>query len=102
MVHQTLFIFWNDTGTQAQALAERENMTTIYMASLKTVTPDSGAYMSEADPFDPDWKATFYGSNYDKLLAIKDKWDPDEMLYGSTAVGGDRWTQAADGRLCKA
>jgi hypothetical protein len=56
----------------------------------------------QADPFDPDWKATFYGSNYDKLLAIKDKWDPDQMLYGTTAVGGDRWTQASDGRLCKA
>jgi hypothetical protein len=55
----------------------------------------------QADGFDPDWKTDFYGPNYAKLLAIKDKYDPEHMLYGSTAVGGDRWSQQQDGRLCR-
>ena len=70
------------------------------MKTLKNFTYGSGAYLNEADPFDPDWKTTFYGCNYNKLLAIKDDYDPDQLLYGSTAVGGDRWTEDAQGRLC--
>jgi hypothetical protein len=31
---------------------------------------------------------------------IKDHYDPEQLLYGSTAVGGDRWVEADDGRLC--
>ena len=51
---------------------------------------------------DPDFKDAFYGPNYDRLLSIKDKWDPDGVLYGATAVGGDRWREdAEDGRLCR-
>jgi hypothetical protein len=31
---------------------------------------------------------------------IKDHYDPEQLLYGSTAVGGDRWMEVDDGRLC--
>ena len=51
--------------------------------------------------FEPDFKDAFYGANYDRLLRIKDKWDPDGVLYGATAVGGDRWREDEDGRLCR-
>lgn len=59
------------------------------------------ALSTQADFSDPDWKDTFFGSNYPKLLRIKDKWDPDQLMYGSTAVGGDRWVERLDGRLCR-
>ncbi|KAF9262229.1 FAD-binding domain-containing protein [Marasmius fiardii PR-910] len=55
----------------------------------------------KADPKEPDFKQAFYGSKYDKLLAIKDKWDPEQILYGAISVGGDRWRETAEGRLCK-
>ncbi len=55
---------------------------------------------TQADAFDPKWRKNFYGANYDKLLQIKDKWDPDQILYGTTAVGGDRWVAVGGGRLC--
>jgi hypothetical protein len=57
---------------------------------------------TQADGFDPDWKAAFYGSNYARLLSIKNKYDPDQILYGATAVGGDRWVERPDGHLCRA
>lgn len=50
---------------------------------------------------EPDFKQAFYGVNYERLLKIKDKYDPDQLLYGSTAVGGDRWKEGSAGRLCK-
>ncbi|TFK32904.1 FAD binding domain protein [Crucibulum laeve] len=68
---------------------------------LKRLTPGAGAYLNEADPSDPNWKNDFYGVNYQRLLQIKDKWDPDGILFGSTAVGGDRWVEQKDGRLCR-
>ncbi|KAL0572749.1 hypothetical protein V5O48_009213 [Marasmius crinis-equi] len=59
---------------------------------LRKISPGSGTYLNEADLFEPDFKDAFYGSNYDRLLSIKDKWDPNQVLYGYTAVGGDRWS----------
>ncbi|KAK0432921.1 FAD binding domain protein [Armillaria borealis] len=95
-----IYLPWNDTGTFAQYEEQQHTMTNVFMESLKSVSPRSGAYLNEADIFDPDWKNTFYGSNYQKLLHVKDTWDPDQLLYGSTAVGGDRWVRHDDGRLC--
>ncbi|KAF9009529.1 FAD binding domain protein [Cyathus striatus] len=68
---------------------------------IERLTPTSGAYLNEADPELPSWKHAFYGINYNRLLSIKDRYDPDSILYGITAVGGDRWVEDTDGRLCK-
>ncbi|KAI0469864.1 hypothetical protein GGR56DRAFT_668381 [Xylariaceae sp. FL0804] len=48
------------------------------------------------------WKQVFCGSHYDRLLDIKDKYDPNSLFYGLTSVGSDRWEVRKDGRLCKA
>jgi len=96
----SVFIGWNNTGTYEQAQQQQAKVTTGYIPALKKVLPGSGAYLNEADAFDPDWKQDFYGVNYNKLLSIKQKWDPQGLLYGSTAVGGDLWQQQPDGRLC--
>ncbi|KAG7096002.1 hypothetical protein E1B28_006684 [Marasmius oreades] len=101
---QTMFLPTTvfDVATPFEKIAEDQaKITTQLTPLLKTVTPGSGSYLNEADPNDPDFKEAFYGANYDKLLAIKDKWDPDQILYGSIAVGGDRWQQEDDGRLCR-
>lgn len=39
--------------------------------ALRDLAPDMGAYVNEADPTEPDWKDTFYGKNYPRLLALK-------------------------------
>jgi len=73
---------------------------TLLPAFSKLANGTSGAYLNEADFQEPDWKSTFYGNNYQKLNAIKAKYDPDDMLYALGAVGSDRWVQKEDGRLC--
>jgi hypothetical protein len=69
---------------------------------VQKFSPQSGTYLNEADPFDPSWKKNFYGDNYDKLLAIKHKYDPDNVFYGRAAVGADFWSEQKDMKLCKA
>lgn len=38
---------WNDTGTISQANEQQFKMTNIFMESLKSVSPGSGAYLNE-------------------------------------------------------
>ncbi|KAH8646903.1 FAD/FMN-containing isoamyl alcohol oxidase MreA [Xylariales sp. PMI_506] len=68
---------------------------------LRDISPDSGCYLNEANPLDPNWKTNFYGVNYNKLESIKNKYDPYHMFYGLTAVGSDYWIEQADKRLCR-
>ncbi|KAL1961987.1 hypothetical protein VTN77DRAFT_722 [Rasamsonia byssochlamydoides] len=85
-----------------QNLANQRLMTDVIIPPLEALTPGGGAYLNEADPFQPNWQAAFYGDKYEKLTAIKNKYDPDHIFYGRTAVGSEYWTPQADGRLCRA
>jgi FAD/FMN-containing dehydrogenase len=56
---------------------------------LKKITPDGGAYLNEGDWKEEDWQRTFFGSNYDRLLKIKNQYDPDGLFKCWKCVG---WT----------
>jgi FAD/FMN-containing dehydrogenase len=68
---------------------------------FKALTPGGGAYINEATFDNPAWKTDYFGDNYDRLLAVKDKYDPHSVFYGPASVGSDRWIVASDGRLCR-
>ncbi|KAJ5622745.1 FAD/FMN-containing dehydrogenase [Penicillium lividum] len=76
-------------------------ITEVLLPELEDLTPGGGAYLNEADPHQPNWKYTFYNDNYDRLLSVKNKYDPKHIFYGTTAVGSDYWVEV-DGRLCRA
>ncbi|KAK7712334.1 hypothetical protein SLS57_007806 [Botryosphaeria dothidea] len=76
-------------------------MTQRCVPALARLAPQAGAYMNEADPNQPDWKKAFYGVNYERLLEIKKKYDPNNIFYAQTAVGSDYWKVDSDGRLCR-
>lgn len=99
-------------------------MTDYWVPQLTALTPGGGCYLNEvsfiiqcnksteqanapshlkqADFRQPNWQQTFYGSNYDTLLAVKSEYDPTNLFYATTAVGSEYWNVEADGRLCKA
>ncbi|KAJ7613794.1 hypothetical protein B0H17DRAFT_1220721 [Mycena rosella] len=93
---------WDDYASWDEILQTRNKVTWTFDEPLRRLAPDSGAYLNEADTSEPDWKTALYGKNYARLLAIKDRYDPAQLLYGSTAVGGDRWIETEHGRLCPA
>lgn len=48
---------------------------------LRAITPNSGAYLNEADTFEPDPAGSFWGnSNYQRLTTLKKKFDPANLL----------------------
>ncbi|KAL3439966.1 hypothetical protein BJX65DRAFT_315256 [Aspergillus insuetus] len=66
-------------------------------------SPKSGAYMNEANPYTSNFKQDFYGSNYDRLVQVKAKYDPSYSLFVLSGVRSDEWHYDLDtGRLCKA
>ncbi|KAH6655228.1 FAD binding domain-containing protein [Truncatella angustata] len=81
--------------------AAQDDITFVKGEALKKLAPDTGGYMNEGDRNDPDWRTSFYGSNYAKLLATKKKYDPDNVFYCTTCVGSEQWVERPDTPLCK-
>lgn len=63
------------------------------MDNLRNITPGGGCYMNEADVLEVDWQTAFFGSNYNKLLSIKQQYDPSGFFNCWKCVG---WTGASE------
>jgi hypothetical protein len=48
-----------------------------------------GTYVNEANPYEPNWEEAFWGSNYEKLLKVKRRIDPENLLTCNRCVGTD-------------
>lgn len=62
------------------------------MAEVRKLVPDAGSYLAESNFFDANWQRSFWGPNYGKLLAVKDKYDPDGLFFVHHGVGSERWS----------
>ncbi|KNG88209.1 FAD binding domain protein [Aspergillus nomiae NRRL 13137] len=93
---------WNETAPWSQMVADQYKITNEYVPQLEAVTPGSGCYQNEGDFRQPNWKDTFFGSNYSPLLTVKSKWDPTNFFYVLKGVGSDAWTVSESGRMCRA
>jgi hypothetical protein len=62
------------------------------MEALLTVAPGAGSYVSESDYFERDWQASFWGSNYHRLAAVKHRYDPDGLFFVRHGVGSEGWS----------
>lgn len=65
------------------------------MNELRKIAPNPGSYVSESNFFEEDWRQSFWGPNYARLLAVKDRYDPDCLFFAHHGVGSERWS--ADG-----
>ena len=82
-------------------LQNQRLMTNVLLPLLEALTPDSGAYLNEADIHQPNWQWVFYRDKYATLSDIKNKYDPNQIFYARTGVGSERWTELENGRLCR-
>jgi hypothetical protein len=65
------------------------------MREIRAVVPEAAAYVAESDFFEADWARAYWGANYSRLLAVKDRYDPDGLFIVHHGVGSERWS--ADG-----
>ncbi|KAL2204475.1 FAD-binding domain-containing protein [Sarocladium strictum] len=93
---------WSNDPSQLNTMVDAQHrMTDEFNPQLARLTPGGGAYMNEADFREPNWKETWFGENYEKLLAVKRKYDPEGLLYMFKGVGSDAWKVADSGRMCR-
>ena len=59
------------------------------MNEVRTLLPQVGAYVAESNFFDDAWRESYWGSNYARLLAVKDKYDPDGLFFVRHGVGSE-------------
>ena len=98
LMHADFFDMAPATGLPAQALKNAHATFNSYMDKIRAVTPGAGSYLNEADVQEPNWQQSFFGSNYDKLLAIKKARDPWGLFWAPTTVGSENWVvRTADG-----
>jgi len=84
-------------GHEPDLAMARANAQAIASAAdaLFEVGPGAGAYLSESDFFDVNWKTRYWGLNFDRLAAIKKRYDPEGLFFTHHGVGSDEWS--ADG-----
>ena len=66
---------------RAEAAGVRRAMREIY-----ALAPSAGAYMSESDYFQKDFKRAYWGAHYRRLAAAKRRYDPTWLFRGHNCV----------------
>ncbi|KAI1608203.1 FAD binding domain-containing protein [Exophiala viscosa] len=79
--------FLNETAK----IATTNQLRNVEVAALRLLAPDSGAYVNEADPTEPNWQQAFWGANYPRLLQLKNYWDPTSVFWCIPCVGHSEW-----------
>ncbi|EKG18605.1 FAD linked oxidase [Macrophomina phaseolina MS6] len=101
VVHYIVSNSWDDSLPKDQAKQAQDDITNVRGRALRELAPESGAYWNEADTEEPDWQHSLYGPNYSKLRDIKQRQDPDTLLWCHNCVGSEDWSEQQDGRLCR-
>ena len=65
------------------------------MDEIRKLLPRVTSYVWETDFFQPNWQDAFWGENYSRLRAVKDKYDPAGLFFLHHGVGSEDWS--ADG-----
>jgi len=54
--------------------------------------PVAASYVSESNFFEKDWQRSYWGANYERLLAVKRRYDPDGLFFVHHGVGSEDWS----------
>ncbi|KAJ7493661.1 hypothetical protein FB451DRAFT_1215052 [Mycena latifolia] len=77
--HLTSALAWPYNSSVADIRAALGSMHD-FVEDLRALAPNSGAYMNEGDVYQTDHEFTYWGPNYPRLLAVKNKYDPLGLL----------------------
>jgi len=71
------------------------------MGELRKQVPVPGSYVSESNYFEKNWQRAFWGSNYPRLRAIKQKYDPSGLFFVHHGVGSEDWSPDGMSRVAR-
>ncbi|KAJ5634155.1 hypothetical protein N7528_001997 [Penicillium herquei] len=87
---------WDATATLEEQQAIIKNMTEVQIPILRSVEGEDkmGAYLNEANGYEPGFQTSFWGDHYPRLYSIKQKWDPNGLFISRKGVGSEDWDDA--------
>ena len=86
VMSMTCGLSWADVFADQAIVAVAEEFTKGFLQFGK------GTYFNEPSAYLPNWKVDYWGNHYDRLLAIKKLWDPENFLTCLHCVGSDGGT----------
>ncbi|KAG6356294.1 hypothetical protein INS49_015681 [Diaporthe citri] len=101
VVHLITSTSWPDSLPHEHVSQIVNDVTYNKLNALRRLEPSTGAYLNEANAFESGWQWSFFGPNYGRLRTIKEKYDPEGLLWCPQCVGSEDWAQTEDGKLCK-
>ena len=101
-VHNIVARGWAPGASNATIDAVHNDISNVKTEAMRTLAPDTGCYMNEADRFDEAFLEDFYGVNRYRLEDIKRTYDPLGVFYCPTCIGSEDWVENAEGVLCRA
>jgi FAD/FMN-containing dehydrogenase len=63
------------------------------MDEIRKLLPRVGSYVWETDYFQANWQDAFWGENYARLRAVKNKYDPAGLFFLHHGVGSEDWSE---------
>ncbi|KAJ5612346.1 hypothetical protein N7510_005540 [Penicillium lagena] len=96
IAHMLFSRSWSVNATLAQQTAIIKNMTDVEIPILRSVegADHMGAYVNEANAYEPGFQVSFWGSHYPRLYSLKQKWDPAGLFISRRGVGSEDWDDA--------
>lgn len=91
--------FWPDNAGSWERQQVKQELPTRKLQAMKKLAPGMGIYRNEADPWDPDRKKDWFGDKYNWLVSVKQKYDPDGVLWCWRCVGNEGWDEVTGGTL---
>ncbi|KAI1134260.1 FAD-binding domain-containing protein [Hypoxylon sp. FL0543] len=98
-VSTSLTIAWN--ASYAERLQSMTAITKATILAEELTGADGGTYPNEANPFTPNWRESWWGDNYEALVKIKRKYDPEGLLKCWKCVGFDDEDTSTDRYSCQ-
>ncbi|KAI8216233.1 hypothetical protein K4K54_013208 [Colletotrichum sp. SAR 10_86] len=102
VVHLITSQSWTDSTPNTTVSTLVNQMTYNKLNALRELSPETGTYLNEANAIEPGWQWSFFGPNYGRLRSIKEKYDPEGLLWCPQCVGSEEWVESEDGSLCRA
>jgi FAD/FMN-containing dehydrogenase len=69
------------------------------MNEIRRIVPRVGSYVWETNYFEPNWQDSFWGDNYARLRAVKEKYDPNGLFFVYHGAGSEGWSAAGFNRI---
>lgn len=98
LCHMISSVNWPIYASVEEQMDIRQDFTFKHMQRWRDASPGAGSYLSESDRLEPNFQWSFYGSHYPRLLELKQKFDPKNVFWASTAVGSEYFqVESVDG-----